>query len=112
MNNTMRAVVVMMTSADASNLPELDTLAEEFGINIALESRTNPKALVAALNGRSKRIGIAADLCGWLQSGVKPVDGLPVVKDRLLVVRAADRSALGSGSAEWATSFSPHSRPA
>jgi len=87
---------LIMTSADASNLPELDTLAEEFGISVALESRTDPKPLVAALNGRSRRIGIAADLGAWLQSGVKPVDGLQVVKDRLLLVRAADRSALGS----------------
>ena len=33
-------------------------------INVALESKTDPKALVSALEGRSKRLGIAADLGG------------------------------------------------
>ena len=37
-----------------------------------------------------------------MQAGVKPVDGLAIVKDRLLLVNATDRSALGSGGREVA----------
>jgi type 1 glutamine amidotransferase/sugar phosphate isomerase/epimerase len=87
---------LIVTAAETARLDEIDALAEEFGINVALESRTDPKPLVAALERRSRRMGIAADLAGWMQAGIKPVDALPIVKNRLLLVRAGDRSALGS----------------
>jgi type 1 glutamine amidotransferase/sugar phosphate isomerase/epimerase len=87
---------LVITNADATNLAELDTLATEFGISVALESKTDPRPLVAALEGRSARIGIAADLGAWIQAGIKPVDALASVKSRLLLVRAADRSAFGA----------------
>ena len=87
---------LIVTSAVATDLAAIDTLAEEFAINVALESKGDPKPLLAALDGRGKRLGIAADLGAWLQEGIKPVDALAIVKDRLLAVRASDRSALGS----------------
>src|SRR5204863_478558 len=33
---------------------------------------------------------------GWMQDGVKPVDGLGVVKDKLMVADVRDRSAVGN----------------
>jgi type 1 glutamine amidotransferase len=89
-------VPLIITSADTANLAEIDTLAGEFEINVALESKGDPKAVVAALEGRGKRLGVSAHLGGWAQAGVKAVDGLGVVKDRLLHVTAADRSALNA----------------
>jgi type 1 glutamine amidotransferase/sugar phosphate isomerase/epimerase len=89
-------IPTIIVGADTSSLAGLDKLAEEFGVNVAIESKTDPKAALAALEGRSRRIGIAADLGGWLQAGIKPVDGLAAVKDRLLIVKAGDRSALGA----------------
>jgi type 1 glutamine amidotransferase len=90
-------VPTIVVPANTSALDEVEMLAEEFGINVALESRTDPKATMHALEGRGKRLGIGADLGGWLQAGVRPVDGLGVVRDRLLLVSVADRSTLGSG---------------
>jgi type 1 glutamine amidotransferase/sugar phosphate isomerase/epimerase len=87
---------LIITGADAADLPALDALAEELAINVALESRKDPQALSSALAGRSKRIGIAADLGAWMHEGIKPVDGLNAVKERLLIVETADRSALGA----------------
>jgi type 1 glutamine amidotransferase len=74
---------------------DLEKLAEEIGINIAVESKKDPKSVMAAVEGRGRRIGVAADLGGWMQAGIKPVDGLPVVKDRLMFLSVTDRSALG-----------------
>ncbi len=85
---------LIITGADAANPAELDKLAEEFGINVALESKHDPKTVMAALEGRGKRMGVSAHLGGWAQSGVKASDGLAIVKDKLLHVTAADRSAL------------------
>jgi uncharacterized protein len=90
-------IPLIIVGPEATNLPELDTLAGEFDVKVAVESRTDPKPLVAALEGRSARVGIAADTRGWLQAGIKPADVLPTVKDRLLMVMAGDRSAMGSG---------------
>jgi sugar phosphate isomerase/epimerase len=87
---------LVITSGDAPNPSELDALAQEFAVNVALESRTDPKNVLRALDGRSSRMGVAADLGGWMQAGIKPLDGLTAVKEKLLIVRAADRSALGA----------------
>ena len=81
-------VPTLVVTADGSSLADLDRLAEEFGINVAIESRKDPKTLMAALEGRGQRIGIAADLDAWLQAGIKPVDGLAIVKPRLMAVSA------------------------
>jgi type 1 glutamine amidotransferase/sugar phosphate isomerase/epimerase len=86
---------LIITSAGTSSLADLDKLAEEFGISVALESRNDPRAVLTALEGHGRRLGIAADLGAWVQEGLKPVDQLPVVKERLLVVTVADRSAPG-----------------
>ncbi len=87
----------IVVPADSAALAELDKLAEEFAINVAVESKGDPKVVMRAVEGRGKRVGVAADLGAWMQAGVKPVDGLAIVKDRLLLVSVADRSALGAG---------------
>ena len=89
-------VPLIVTSADAPNLAELDTLAEEFEINVALEGKGDPKQVMTALEGRGKRLGVSAHLGYWAQAGVKAVDGLAAVKGRLLHITAADRSALNA----------------
>jgi type 1 glutamine amidotransferase len=89
-------VPLIIISADAANLAELGALAEEFQIDVALESRGDPKTVMAALGGSGKRLGVSAHLGGWAQAGFKAVDGLAVVKERLLHVTASDRSALGA----------------
>ena len=90
----------IVVPADGAALTELDKLAEEFAINVAVESKGDPKVVMRAIEGRGKRIGVAADLGAWMQAGVKPVDGLAIVKERLLLVSVADRSALGAGGRE------------
>lgn len=87
---------LIITSADAANPADLDKLAEEFEINVALESKGDPRTVMAALEGRGKRMGVSAHLGGWAQAGIKAVDGLSIVKDRLLHITASDRSALNA----------------
>ena len=89
---------LVIIPADAANLAVVDALAGELSLTVALDSRTDPKTAAAALQGRSNRVGISADLGGWMQAGIKPVDGLAVVKDKLLHVRVSDRNSLGAKS--------------
>ena len=92
----------LVVAANGPALADLDKLAEEFGVNVAVESKGDPKMAMRSVEGRGKRIGIAADLGGWMQAGIRPVDGLPVVKDRLMLVTVSDRSALGAGGRDVA----------
>ncbi len=84
---------LIVVGAGVSNLTELDTLAGEFGINVAVESRNDPKDLMNAIGERSVRIGVAADVAAWTQAGIKAVDALSLVKSRLLLVKVTDRAA-------------------
>jgi type 1 glutamine amidotransferase len=74
------------------SLPAIEKLADEFSINVALSG--SPKTVLDALQGRGKRIGAYADLGKWTQAGATPLDGVALLKDRLLAVRLGDRNAL------------------
>jgi type 1 glutamine amidotransferase/sugar phosphate isomerase/epimerase len=89
---------LVIIPADAANLAGIDTLTEELGVSVALDSRADPKAAMVALQDRSNRMGVSADLGAWMQAGVKPLDGLAAVKEKLLHVRVSDRSGLGAKS--------------
>jgi type 1 glutamine amidotransferase len=88
---------VVVVPADAvAAVSDLDRLATEFDMSVAIDSKTDPNALMTALSGRSKHLGIAADLGGWMQNGVAPVDGLKTASDKLMLVEASDRSTVGA----------------
>jgi type 1 glutamine amidotransferase len=68
-------------------------------VKVAIDSKTDPKALIAALNGRSKHVGVSADLDGWVQSGIAPGDGVKITGDRLMAARtrlSANHEAIGA----------------
>jgi len=73
-------VETIIASPDAASLADLDKLATEADVNLAVEKTT-----AAAIEGRSKRIGIAADA---------PVD-VAAVKTRLMAVKVRDAAAKG-----------------
>jgi type 1 glutamine amidotransferase/sugar phosphate isomerase/epimerase len=102
---------------DPAAIPGLDKLANEFKITVAIEN-DDPKS-VTALQGSTKMIGIVADTGAWMQRGITPLDGLALVKDRLVAVRLRDRNArglkgrdviLGSGAAAMPAFFSEMNR--
>jgi type 1 glutamine amidotransferase/sugar phosphate isomerase/epimerase len=70
-------------------LPMVDKLANEFSINVAL--CWTPASVLAAVNG------LRGDTGAWLQDGLKPIDAVAQLKERLLVLNIRDRSASGKG---------------
>jgi type 1 glutamine amidotransferase/sugar phosphate isomerase/epimerase len=88
-------IVVDGGEIDAARLSMLEKLAGELGVGVALESKGHPAALVKALDGRGARLGVAIDIGALVESATSPADVLPLVKSRLLLVRASDRSAPG-----------------
>jgi hypothetical protein len=79
-------VAVIVASPDPGQLAGLEKFANDSGIDIAVESRTDPKQLLSAISPLGKRVGIAADLPAWRLAGVKPADGLALMKNRLMAV--------------------------
>ena len=85
-------IEMIVTPTAPADLPELDTLANEFGVNVAFEG-SNPKNLASALEGLSSRIGVSVDTAAWAKAGINPTDGLTLVNDRLLGFGLPDTSA-------------------
>jgi hypothetical protein len=101
------AVETIVSDPPAGQLALADKLANEFGVSVALHNG-DPKSQMQALEGRGKRMGVCPDTGAWLKANIKPVDGLKLVKDRVLTLRLrdADRAgpqgrdlALGAGAA-------------
>jgi type 1 glutamine amidotransferase len=79
---------VLIGAPAKESLPELERLANETGVKVAL-AISDPQAAMAAIQGRGKSIGIAADISAWS----KPEAALAIVKDRLMALDLRDRSA-------------------
>jgi hypothetical protein len=79
-----------------TDLAGLDTLAEEFRVNVAVLDSS--AATLKAMEGRSKRLGIGIDTGTWAQEGTNVRDEIARVKDRLLYVNLRDRSGRGASA--------------
>ena len=90
-------VETMAVERTPKSLPAIEKLADEFGVNVALSG--SPKTVLEALQGRGRRIGAYADLGKWMREGVAPLDGIALLKERLLALKLGDRSALGRRAA-------------
>lgn len=90
------APILVVPADSVSSAAELGKLASEYDVKLAIDSKTDPRPLVAALNGSSEHIGVAADVGAWMENGVAPVDGLKTVGKKLMVVSLSDRSGTGS----------------
>ena len=93
-------IETVIANPDSALLPELDKLANEFAINVAVDDRRAPATVMAALEGRSKRIGVQLDIGAALEQGIPPLDAVRLLKDRLIAITLRDRSALGSSGRE------------
>lgn len=93
-------VETIVIGAVPSSLTVLDKLAGKSGVNVAIESKDDPKELVSSIQSLSQHVGVSADFAGWMVHGVRPVDGLAIVKDRLMAVGLGDRSAFGAEASD------------
>jgi sugar phosphate isomerase/epimerase/type 1 glutamine amidotransferase len=98
----MGAGIIISSPAPAS-LAAIDKLAAEFSVDLAIENRSrketpaywDPKGILSALQGRSSHIGVCADIGAWMQEGIKPMDALAQLKDKVKAVNLRDRTAAG-----------------
>jgi type 1 glutamine amidotransferase len=89
---------LIVPAGAAAGAAQIDRLATEYQVAVAIESKTDPKALVESLSGRSKQVGISADLEGWSQSGVGALEAVKLAGDRLLAVHTRLASGESAGA--------------
>ena len=93
-------IQTIIAEPSPDSLAELDRVANQYNFNIAIHNHTrrgspvywDPKNVMQVLEGRSKRMGVAPDIGAWMREGIKPIDGLRIVKDRLLSLHMRDRA--------------------
>ncbi len=83
----------------------LEKLAREYDIAVAFHHhprRANdpgyrlwdPDYVAQLVAGRDRRIGACADTGNWMRSGVRPIDGLRILKGRIICVHLKDMTEL------------------
>ncbi len=77
---------IVIGTAQPADFAALDKLATELDVRVAVDSKGDPKATIAAMSGMGKNLGVAVDTGSWAKAGIKPADGLALVKDRLMAV--------------------------
>jgi type 1 glutamine amidotransferase/sugar phosphate isomerase/epimerase len=88
-------VQTIITSAVPGSLSTVDKLAGGNGVGVAIAIDGDPKTVMSAIENAGPRVGVAVDFGNWIEQGIKPVDGLALIKDRLMAVRLRDRNVLG-----------------
>ena len=85
---------MIIGSADAGSLADLDRLARELAMNVAVTSK-DPKSMVGSMASLSERMGLSVDTGAWIEAGVRPLTAVAQLKNRVLAVNLRDRSAMG-----------------
>jgi len=94
-------------------LSMIEQLCDKYGVNVAFRQQIasgsgvprDPEDISRAYQGRSKRVGVCGDVGEWMRAGAKPIEVLPLLKDRLLVLHVHDLKQFGSEGRDvpWGT---------
>jgi len=95
-------IETFMSEPAPESLDIIEKFCEEYGINLALHNHAkkasphywNPKGIIKACDGRSRRIGACADIGYWMRDGIDPVASLQMLRNRLMTVQMHDLNEL------------------
>jgi len=104
----MRLSTLVTESVDA--IDTLEKLAKEYDVGVAFHHhprRANdrgyrlwdPNYIAGLIKGRDTRIGACVDTGNWMRSGIRPVDGMKILKGRILCVHLKDMTEFGKRDA-------------
>ena len=100
-----------ITTEDVDKLDAIEKLVKEFDIRIAIHNHPrnpsdanykvwDPNYVLSVVTNRDARIGACADIGHWATSGIKPVDGVKILKGRIISSHFKDRLAIGKPTAD------------
>ncbi len=95
------------------SLSMIEQFCDKYSLNVAIHPQVtdasaaypDPDGILKLFQGRSKRVGLCGDLGQWMRAGVKPVEAVRALKDRLLTLHVHDLSQFGSEGRDvpWGT---------
>ena len=89
-------IETIVSEPKPKDLPMLDKLANEYGINIAIHNHPKPSLYwdvdkeLAALKGLSKRVGACADTGHWVRSGLNALECVKKLDGRIISLHFKD----------------------
>ena len=97
-------------SVDA--IDTIEKMVKEFDIHVAYHGHArngnanyklwDPNYVLSLVKDRDPRIGACADVGHWASSGVKPIDGIRILKGRIISLHLKDRAVIGKESEDIA----------
>jgi sugar phosphate isomerase/epimerase len=105
-------IETIVSEPDTNAFDILDKLCQEYKINVAIHNHPkpsrywNPETVLAAINGRSSRIGACADTGHWMRSGVNPLEAVNKLQGRVISLHFKDLNEFGKKDAHdvpWGT---------
>jgi len=97
-------IETIVSEPPAEAMDVVEKLADEYGINVAIHNHPtpsrywDPKRVLAACEGRSRRLGACADTGHWMRSEVQPVEGLKLLEGRIVSLHLKDLDRFGKGA--------------
>lgn len=104
-------IETIVSEPPADAFDTLDKLCEEYRINVALHNHPepshywNPKTVLEAVAGHSRRIGACCDTGHWMRSGINPIDALRKLEGRIISFHFKDLNEYGKKAHDvpWGT---------
>jgi len=95
-----------ITTEGVAQLDLIEKLVKEYDIHVAIHNHPkrpnnpdykvwNPAYVLSVVKDRDPRIGACADVGHWATSGIKPLEGIKMLKGRIVSVHMKDRTAIG-----------------
>jgi L-ribulose-5-phosphate 3-epimerase len=97
-------IEVITSEPTIQQLDFVEKLTEKYKISIAIHNHPkpstywNPDTLMAALKGRSLRMGSCADVGHWERMGIQPVKALRICEGRIISLHFKDVAAIDTTS--------------
>ena len=94
-------IETLCAEPEPAALPGLDTLCQEYRINLALHNHPepsrywHPQSVLDACKGLSPRIGACADTGHWMRSGVTPLEAVKLLQGRIVTFHLKDLNEMG-----------------
>jgi sugar phosphate isomerase/epimerase len=91
-------IETFLSEPKPADLKMIDKFCNEYRINVSLHNHGpkaspnywSPQKILENCRGLSPRIGACADLGYWMRAGIDPVEGVRLLKERLLNVQMHD----------------------
>ena len=97
-----------ITIEAVKDLDIIEPLVKEFDVRVCIHEHArrpndptyknwDPNFILSVVKNRDKRIGACADTGHWATSGIKPLDGIKILRGRIMSLHLKDRAEIGKG---------------